>query len=98
MKFNELTSLRVTSRFRSGRNEVTPATVHYKLRNNTTNTTLVDWTEVEASPTVEIDLDAQDLVARSKLDEIEITIAADKGTEDQVTDIKTWQIRNLRGA
>jgi hypothetical protein len=98
MTFNEYTSLRVTARFRSGKQPISPTTVHYKLINLTTNRTIIDWTEASPSADMQIDLDAQYIVADSRhpIEEQQITIAGDKGTDDQVTQVWSWKIRNLR--
>lgn len=95
--FNERTSLRVTARFRSGRLPVSPTTVHYKLVNLTRNQVLVDWTPVTPSADVVIDLDAQLLnVTNRREEEVEITIASDKDTAEQVTWPLTWTLKNRR--
>lgn len=95
--FNERTSLRVTARLRSGRLPVSPNTLHYKLVNLTRNQTLIDWTSVTPSADVVIDLDAQVLNVMTRREEqIEITIASDKDTDEQVTEELSWTIRNRR--
>ncbi len=94
--FNERTSLRVTARLRSGRLPVSPNTLHYKLVNLTRNQVLVDWTAVTPSADAVIEIDAQLLNASYREEEIEITIASDKDTADQVTYPLTWTIKNRR--
>lgn len=94
--FNEFTSLRVTARFRSGSQPISPTTVHYKLINRTSGSTVIDWTQVPPSADVTIDLDARLITvnSRRRYEEQEITVAADKDTADQVTQVRSWTVRN----
>lgn len=95
--FNEYTSLQVEANLRSGTEPVSPTTVHYKLVNLTTGRVVVDWTPVAPSADVVIDLDARHIRvdSRRRYEDQEITIAADKDTEDQVTQTRSWRVRNV---
>ncbi len=95
--FNERTSLRVTARLRSGRDPVSPTTLHYKLMNLSRNETLIDWTAVTPpSADVEIDIDARLLNVTRNEEKFEITIVGDKDTDEQVTNDLAWVLQNRR--
>jgi hypothetical protein len=95
--YDEYTALVVTARFRNRQREVIPATVHYKLRNKSTNSTLIDWTEIPADNDVSVSVSAQTNVAnRYAREELELTIAANKDTANQVTKQTRWYVNNRR--
>ncbi len=94
--FDEYTSLRVSVHWRSGKTPISPATLHYKLVNKTKRQTVIDWTSITPSADAAVDLDAQlvKCLGRQNQEEQEITFAADKGTSEQVTKVKSWLVRN----
>lgn len=95
--FDEYTSLRASVHWRSGRSPVSPTTCHYKLVNKTKHQTIIDWTEITpTSADISVELDAQIIrcLSRQAMEEQEITFAADKGTSEQVTKVRSWLVRN----
>lgn len=98
-EFNEGNALSVTARFRAGTQEIIPATVHYKLVNITTSSTVIDWTEVpSSSANVEIDISALNVEVQrrsNRYELYEVTVVADKDTADQCVGVERLKIKNL---
>lgn len=90
----------ITARFRNGTASATPTTAHYRVDCRTTKRVIFEWTEVDPSSLVSIEvlpewnaiLDASNLVEQKTL-----TVAANRGTSSQRIRAYTWEVKNLQG-
>ena len=97
-RFNEGTNLVVTVNFRSDGVATVPANVHWKLRNLTNDSTVVDWTAVAAGSEVSIDISAAHLAIiddDNQREVQELTVAANYGLASQVPETIRWNVVNL---
>lgn len=97
-EFKEGNALTVTGRFMDGRTQIIPTTVHYKLVNLTTSSTVIDWTSV--APSQEVDIDISGLLVKvqrssNRYEIYEATVVADKDTATQIANAERWKVKNL---
>ena len=96
--FNEGSNIVATVNIRSEGVGTTPANVYWTLRNITADKTIVDWTQVSAAASLEIDIAAQYVRIEddSNPREIqELTVPANYGTAGQVPEVVRWTVKNL---
>lgn len=97
--FKEGTNLRVTVNFSSNGAPVVPTTIHYKLRNDTEDVTVIDWTAVGVpAAEIEIDIPAQSVKiedSERQREVQELTVVADKDLPTQVPDYVRWNVINI---
>ena len=98
--FEEGTAVTVTATFRTtSGGSFTPTTVHYALRNETANASIVDWTSVTPASSVEISISATYISLNDQTNNketFEVTIVADKDTSTQVVKTKKFAVSNVQ--
>ena len=78
----------------------TPTTVHYRVDDLSTRTTIRDWTSVTPGESVSISITATDnaIQSNSKQDERrQLMVSVEKGTASEVVKAAQWKVRNLYG-
>lgn len=106
-QYFEKSSFTATAYFRtrSTAAAATPTTVHYRIDNLTSRNEVKDWTSVSPSTSVSITVAASENVidggsldsALPKYQVLQLTVALDKDLSTQVTQSKTWRVKNLLG-
>jgi hypothetical protein len=100
---NEGSACTATARFLgSSAATVTPATVHYRLKDVTNNRIVTDWTEVDTAASVDIEITADEnlIYADSPyqmFEERAVIVAANKDTPTQYVYEHRYLIKNLKG-
>lgn len=100
--FNERSNLTFTAYFRtrSTAAAATPTTIHYKLTNVSADKVIQDWTSISAAANISQQIVGslnQIEVDYHPMERMELLVAADKGTDDEVIGQAFYKIRNLRG-
>lgn len=96
--FKEGTNLRVTVNFSASGAPVVPTTIHYKLRNDTEDVTVIDWTSVTPAAEIQISIPAQSVKiedSERQREVQELTVVADKDLSTQVPDYVRWNVINI---
>jgi hypothetical protein len=78
----------------------TPTTVRYRLHDPETDQELVGWTDVtpDSTVTVIIPASANRILDDSKAYEMRtLTVQSDQGTDDQLSQERTYRVQNLSG-
>ena len=99
-RIKERSSHTITAYFRSAGAASAPATIHYRIDDLTTKTLITDWTSVSAAASVSITVKSSENRIISDSDKFErrqITVAADKGTDNETRDTAEWRIENIGG-
>ena len=98
----EETTFSATAYFRqqSDDSESAPTTVHYKVTDLTTNTTIVGWTSISAAASVTIPITSTMNAIQqgsSKREHRQLLVQADRGLSTQVTGRRVWKVENFKG-
>lgn len=96
----ERTRFTVTNKMRQGTTPTAPATLWYRVDCRTTKREILAWTEMtpDTSVTVTVLPSWNTILDRTNIvEQKSITFSANKGTDDEVNDSYTWEVKNLQG-
>ena len=97
----ERSSLVVSAYFRDSSNAAdTPTTIDYRIDDITTHTAITGWTSVTPAVSVNITIKSSEnrIVANgNQRERRQITVSADRGTDNETRDITEWNIENIGG-
>jgi hypothetical protein len=90
----------VTVKLRNGTTPTAPDTLAYRVDCRTTKRQILDWTPVTPASSVSVTalpswntiLDTSNLMEQKS-----ITFSANRGTDDELNDVYTWEVKNLQG-
>lgn len=97
----ERSSFTATAYFRDSSDAAdTPSTVHYRIDDLTTASEILGWTSVTPGASVSITIKSSEnrIIGDSNHYEMrQLTVAADKDTDNETRDTVMWNVRNIQG-
>ncbi len=97
----ERSSITIAANFRNASDAAeAPTTVHYRIDNLSTGDNIVAWASVSASASVSITVKAGENIIKNegnRRERYQITVAADKDTDDETRDVAFWICENIEG-
>ena len=100
-RHKERSSFTATAYFRDSSDAAeAPSTVHYRIDDLTTAAVVLDWTTITAAVSVNILIKSEynKIIADSNSYEVrQLTVSADKGTDNETRDTVQWQVENIDG-
>ena len=99
--YKERSSIAVLVNFRDSSDAAAaPTTIHYRIDNLSTGDNLLDWTTVSPASSATITIKASENIIKNegnRRERYQITVAADKDTDDETRDTAFWVCENIEG-
>ena len=97
----ERSSFPVNANFRDSSDAASaPTTIDYRIDNLSTGDNILDWATVTPASSVTITVKASENIIKNegnRRERYQITVSADRGTDDETRDTASWICENIEG-